>query len=456
MAEEVQNVTAPAEFPARLDRADRLSFAITTFSALAVYLFTRAPEVTVTQSGAMTTSAMYGGGGPPPGYPVWTVYSWLFIKLLPFSNPAWRVAAGSAVAGALACGLVALTVSHSGTISVAGFPAFQRFSPRERYLIRAASGSVAGLALGFSGRFWYEALIQEWWTFTVLLFAGVIYLLSRWITTGRRCFCWFAFFAYGLLLTGNQELMLGLPGLALAVVVIDARLGRDISFCVLPLVIVVSSWSGFPVWDSGIRNWPLLASSAMAFLVALVIAAATRKIGSEWKSALACSLFLLLGLAVYFYVPIASMTDPPMNWGYPRTVEGFFHVLSRGQYERVNPTADWARFGTQLRALLKLNTREFGWLYLIFATLPFCFLWQMNPMGRRWFLSLLPISICIGPVLAALLNISIDRQSEDVFEPYFFALRVLLALWAGVGLILLATMTSRPAKKSWLTHSQPG
>src|SRR5689334_5677780 len=88
----------------RLDCADWLSFAVTTLLALTGYLLTLAPEVTLEWSGILGTAAMYGGVGPPQGYPVWTIYSWLFIKLLPFSNPAWRVAVGSAVAGALACG----------------------------------------------------------------------------------------------------------------------------------------------------------------------------------------------------------------------------------------------------------------------------------------------------------------------------------------------------------------
>ena len=32
------------------------------------------------------------------------------------------------------------------------------------------------------------------------------------------------------------------------------------------------------------------------------------------------------------------MTNPPMEWGYPRTVQGFFHALTRGQYDKINPT----------------------------------------------------------------------------------------------------------------------
>ena len=33
--------------------------------------------------------------------------------------------------------------------------------------------------------------------------------------------------------------------------------------------------------------------------------------------------------AIYLYEAVSCMTDPPMQWGYPRTVEGYFHALSR-------------------------------------------------------------------------------------------------------------------------------
>ena len=444
MADEVQNATAPADVPARLDRADWLSFAITALIGLVVYLFTLAPELTVTWSGVMTTSAMYGGSGPPSGYPAWTIYSWLFIKLLPFSNPAWRVAVGAAVAAAAACGLVSLTVSASARTLFCGSPAFERFSTREQNLIRIVCGCVAGLALGLSGRFWYEAVIQEYWTFDALLFAAAIWFLTRWTQTRRRCFCWALFFVYGLLLTNNQFLIVGLPGLTCAILLVDTRFGRDLSLVVLPLGALLAQPSGLPIREHGFWNIPLLATFASAFLLALILAAAMRNVGSEWKSALACAFFLVLGLAPYFYLPIASMTNPPMNWGYPRTVEGFFHVISRGQYEKANPTDSLARLASQLRSLLENTGHEFGWLYLVFAGLPFCLLWRMNPTGRRWFLSPLPIFFCVGPVLLTLLNPDNGRLSwNDIFEPYFFPLRVLLAVWAGIGLMLFAAMTSK-------------
>lgn len=443
MADEIDNSGAPVCASTRLDCADGTSFAITTLIALAVYLFTVPPEITVVWSGVMSASAMYGGVAPPPGYPVWTIYSWLFTKLLPFSNVAWRVAAGSAVAGAVACGLVALMISHIGSSMFHDNAAFEQLTLRERNLIRIVCGCVAGLGLGFSGRFWNESAFLGYWTVTVLLFVVMVCLLMRWAETGRRRFCWLAFLVYGLLLTGNEELIIVLPGVVCTVALVEPRLGRDVAFVVLPLGAALNRMGGFPTligfgWDR-----PVLEAFATAFLFAVLMAAVTRGIGSEWKSALVCGLFLLLGLAVFFYLPVASMTNPPVNWAYPRTVEGFFHVVSRGQYERDNPTANFGRFATQLWGLLEQTGRELGWIYLIFAMLPFCFAWRMTGIGRKWVLSPLPILICVGPLLIALVNPEFDRQSDELVEPEFFALRVLVVLWAGVGLILFAIMTAK-------------
>ena len=68
------------------------------------------------------------------------------------------------------------------------------------------------------------------------------------------------------------------------------------------------------------------------------------------------------------------MTNPPMNWAYPRTVEGFFHAVTRRQYERLDPTHEVSRFIVQFGMLTRETGKEFGWLYFVFAALPFCLL----------------------------------------------------------------------------------
>lgn len=39
------------------------------------------------------------------------------------------------------------------------------------------------------------------------------------------------------------------------------------------------------------------------------------------------------GLIFYGYIHVASLTNPPMNWGYASTAQGFYHAINRGQYE---------------------------------------------------------------------------------------------------------------------------
>src|SRR5262249_9408792 len=91
----------------------------------------------------ISTGAAYGGVVHPPGYPVWTIYSWLFVKLLPYSNIAWRVTVGSAVAAALASGLVALMVSRGGQLLLES----PSCNAQGKDSCRVVCGCVAGLAL---------------------------------------------------------------------------------------------------------------------------------------------------------------------------------------------------------------------------------------------------------------------------------------------------------------------
>src|SRR5215469_10535832 len=105
----------PAKLVARLDpvtpffrRIDWLAALFAFLVVWVVYLFTLAPEVTLEDSGELVTASYYAGIPHPPGYPVWTIYSWLWTVLVPVGNIAWRVALAEATAGALSCALIAL------------------------------------------------------------------------------------------------------------------------------------------------------------------------------------------------------------------------------------------------------------------------------------------------------------------------------------------------------------
>ena len=339
-------------------RTDWLSFGITTALALAVYWVTVAPEVTLQFSGEFSVSAMYPGEPFPPGYPLWTGYAWLFTCLLPCSNIAWRVALSSAVAGALTCGVIALMASRGARSLLEGTLGLARLAPKAEQALRAVCGCVAGLAFGLDGAFWSKAVVVDVWPLSMLLLAVVLCLLMRWLHAPERKGCFYAAaLVYGLTLTNSQALAVAGPGLMFVVLLGGPALGRDL-FVAATLLFgttllahglgVLPDWlfaetQHTPMWRVG-----LIAEVALLPLC-LGLGMATRGIFTEWKGVPASGTMLVLGLSMYCLLPFFSATNPPLNTGYARTLQGFVHTVSRGQFEPVRPDGqlDWIR-GTTL------------------------------------------------------------------------------------------------------------
>jgi hypothetical protein len=429
-------------------RIDWLSFVVTALVALTVYLCTLAPEATLRYSGIVSTSAKYGGVAYPPGFPVWTVYSWLFANLLPVSNIAWRVAVGSAFATAFASGLVALMVSRAGAMLLENTPAFTARKPAEQHLLRGVCGFVAGMALGLSRPVWSMAVVAETWAVSLLLYTALLCLLMRW--TGRperRRFLYAAAFVYGLLLTGNQEQFVMIPALLVVTLFNDRELGRDLSLLTSLLVVVAWALGAVGVW-----RWPvsemlqgpgLLIALLLVGVAGLTVTVNTRRVGSAWMSLGVCAGLFLLGLGWYLYLPFASMTNPPVNWGYARTPEGFFHGITRGQFEPWHPTDEWGRFIEQFWILGKEMGKGFGWLYLVCFPLPLGLMRRTGQCARNWLLGLAAALLCVGPLLMTLLNPSADRASTDLIGPFFGPMDVVLALWTGLGLMVAGSIIAK-------------
>ena len=74
--------------------------------------------------------------------------------------------------------------------------------------------------------------------------------------------------------------------------------------------------------------WPLIWNFAMLALASITL--------PNGRAASIATVLAELGVSFYAYMPIVSdLRNPPMNWGYPRTWEGFKHAIMRGQYEQI-------------------------------------------------------------------------------------------------------------------------
>src|SRR4051812_315428 len=220
---------APARVPRLFQRWDWIAFWATTIIVFLGYFYTLAPDVTLEDSGELATASFYAGVPHPPGYPVWTVYTWLFTVLFPFHNVAWRVALSSAVAGAFSAGVLALLVARGSSMLMEGIAELKNVDPKWQHYINLIAGLAAGALTGFNGFMWSQAVIVEVYTFSVLSLMGVLCFLLRWVyAPQQRKYLYLAAFTFGICLNNHQTLIVATMGIEVLILAADPVLGRNL------------------------------------------------------------------------------------------------------------------------------------------------------------------------------------------------------------------------------------
>ena len=471
---------------------DWWALALTFLCVWAGYYLTLAPEVTLEDSGELATGSFYAGIPHPPGYPVWTLYTWVWTVLLPFKNVAWRVALGEATSGALAAGLLAMLVSRGSGLLIKGIADLKDLAGPVEERICLVSGFVAGMLLGFNGFMWSQSVIVEVYSFSVASFVLVLLLLLRWTYSPHRWrYLYLALFFHGVCFTNHQTLVVAAMGIEVVIAASSSRMGRYLFLgnsvlylggLILKQQHILTAWDenqaifvifnvvgigsiacyGWFSWRSrqtalefcldgalvtffiSLASISALGGAGLlvgvaALGVLLYLAFKTRRLGLEWLVVIGCGCCWLLGAAFYFYMPLAGMSNPPMEWGYPRTVEGFIHAFTRGQYGKTNPTNilhDPLRFLTQLSMLGEGIIEEFNWVYTLLALLPFLFFFKMHKRERAWLIGVTAIYLCLGVLLLILLNPPPDRAAQQLVRVFFTASHTIIALLVGYALAL--------------------
>jgi len=517
----VKPVAAPTHTPPLFRPIDWLTFGVTTLCVWVGYFLTLAPDLTLEDSGELAVASYYAGIPHPPGYPVWTIYTWIWTVLLPIKNIAWRVALGEATAGAVACGLLGFLVSRGSSMMIEGIAELKNIDRRWENAICVVSGFVAGMLLGFNGYMWSQSVIVEVYSFSVLSLMGVMLGLLRWTyAPHQHRYLYLAFFLYGICFNNHQSLLVIAFGFEALIMVVQPKLAREM-FLWNTLVylggLIFGTWgylnvmtSNTPVFvifnvvglsSAAIWSWlsyklkkpatgilgliavvlavlQLLSQSAEKPSAGLVIAALVWMIGSrlfegyhamfvekirgsrEWLITLACGGSWIVGTAFYLYMPLAGMTNPPMQWGYPRTVEGFFHAFTRGQYEKIHPTGGSGEtavevvvsfvttYAKQLWMYLEGLNEEFSLVLLVIAGVIFLFYRRMQARERAWTLGLTVFFFCLGPFLVLLLNPPPDRAARELIRVFFTASHTIVAMGVGYGLTLIAATLATNYEKA--------
>src|SRR5436190_2217669 len=305
-----QPVPVPPATPATpplLRKIDWLTFGITTLIVFVGYYLTLAPDLTLEDSGELAVGSFYAGVPHPPGYPVWTIFTWLFTVLAPVSNIAWRVALASAVAGALACGLIALIASRGSSMILEGIEGLRNIDRRWENALCVLGGYVAGMLIGFNGFMWSQAVIVEVYPFSLLSFVGVLCCLLRWIyAPHQKRYLHWAMFLFGICFTNHMTLIVAAMGIEVAIAAAQPKLGRDLFLgnSILFVIGLIAKANGMlPGFEN---NGPLFAIYVVIGLGSMVawawMAGTTMKRFEDWvalgRDLLLCVAVGYLGLLV--------------------------------------------------------------------------------------------------------------------------------------------------------------
>jgi len=412
---------------------------------LTIYFVTLAPTVTLEQSGALVVAGQYFGIGRVPGYPLWHLLAKVFIAVFGFvryrgcPNPAWATNFMSAVFGALSCGLVALLVARAAR-SVA--------SPQAGAHAKSFAAAVAaGIFFSISHTMWSQSVITE--TYTLTLFCIILFLATSlvWLSRPSRGAAFGLAAVFGLGLAQSHIIILLVPCLILALVLSNPRLCRE--FClanafiwILPCVLLRAGLANPWFWVAA------TSSCVLGFALPL-------RLSASGSTALGMLAIIAAGIAFYAYLPLASEGNPPMQFGYARTWDGFQHVITRGQYERIMPTTVLSlQFLDQLRWYACLLCQEYICPLALAAFLPIVRVSRFRGPSLKWWCTCLLAFFMFSVVLVIGANPEGDIQDTFIQRIRFIPSFAMWGIFTGLGFLMIMDWISRLTDKNARTKEQ--
>jgi Protein of unknown function (DUF2723) len=342
---------------------------ILALSLMAVYLSSMAPGLTWANVGAdggdLIAAAATWGIAHPTGYPFYLLLARLF-QFLPIGSLAFRTNLMSAVAAVVAALLVYFLVT--------GYLASSH--PHQYWL----AGLVAGLAFGLSPLVWSQAIITEVYALHALLVVLLLFLSVR-VTSTKFSQKW-------------KDCLLGLIfGLAMG-----NHLTTILVFpvIILPVLFRTSCSSQGKRW---IIKWQLKGRSLLRRLA--------------WAT---------IGLLVYLTLPLRALSHPPVNWGNPVTLDGFFWLVSGKLYQGLLLNLSFSSILQRAQTVVSLLLEQFGIIGLTVGLIGLII--YFRPTCLNYYMIWIVVASSI---------FAVGYATPDSFL-YLIPAFLCFAIWIGIGL----------------------
>ncbi len=482
----IPDIPAPAPVPEAsfklFRKSDWMAAAAAFIIAMIGYVCTMAPNVTLEDSGELITAAHHLGVPHPPGYPIWTMLGFLFDHLNPLSphpvpdyvkeagvnisrrdfNIAWRVTLMSATFAGLAAGLLALLISRSGSMLLRSAKFFHEvLSDEEEKWIAAICGTVGALVFAYSPVPWSQAVVGEVYTLNALFMALTMVTMFIWMHDPQRDkYLYWTAFLWALGLTNHQTLLFMAPAYFILIALVSPGVLIDLAVGAC-WVLAAGCW--FMEWILDDGTSPISSSYFWYGIGSAVAPAGIWVVGEvlarlyawptrvNWRRAAIVGGCVLAGLAVYGYSPLASSTNPPMNWGFTQNKDGFWHHLSRGQYEKVKIDRPWSVFWNQMAVFFNGLLREYTGMFVAIGFAALAWFRGTAWRSKTWIIFMATGIFFTSVTFIVLANPTLDRAVLFNDRVFFMLTHALFCACIGYGLIWgLALSSVYFEKLRWL------
>lgn len=456
-------------------KSDLVTALLATLISLGVYVWSAAPNVTLLDSGEFIVAAQHFGVPHPTGYPLWTFLSWIFQLVFPWGNAAWKINIFSGVCASLAVGLCAALLSN-----IQSWCFDEKLTGRTRFLPNIVALGFS-LMLAFSQSMWSQAVIAEVYALHALLIGLFVALCYAWVRNpGNDKMLLWAFFVLSLAFS-NHQLTVSLAPLPYLLILLLRRESL-LDWLFAGLLTLLCGYTGFAF----ISNDEFVLKTALRFsycvLLAFLIFFWIRRLRIQWKIILFLPVAVGAGLLPYAYMPLASSTNPPMNWGYTREADGFFYSFNRSQYSGSLSDLSLKSLGrlmgsnpqtkedvtnasrTDKQSSLRLQEMQlwtgFFWQQLVKAFTPFAligyfasFLFVFRfPLPKRVWIYLLHFAFVLAAFLQPLTaEAKIDNAGWWLQMPYHTYTFLIFAILSGLGIgLCLRHLINRRQAYFWV------
>ena len=442
---------------------DWIAAVVTFLIAGLSFLYYMSPEVTLEDSGELVTGAFNFGVPHPPGYPLWAFLGWVWRHFVPFGNPAYRICLMSVLTGALVVGVLTLLMTRSIMMLLRSVTWANDLEDSMKHWIAVTIGATVALVFGFNRGVWLWASVPEMRVLNVFMFIITACTFFAWMMRPQRHgFLYATILFYALGISNHQTIVvMALPfmigALAMSLSSVWDRRPWQVpvfmpglsAFWELLVAVLFSAGAGFLVWAwvetppgrsllDHSYTWRTIGSVAIG--VGLILFFGQRR----WlnpRRALICTAMFLAGAAFYFYMPVASSTNPPMNWGYAFTKQGFVHHITRGQYEKIHLASLFGSdFLLQIRLQVGALFSQYSWPIAFFGLLPVVALFAMwkefKPRARSWLIFVIAAFVTTLVGLLMVINPGLDKQNQEINIKFFAPAHGFYGMMIGYGLTL--------------------